>query len=154
MDHHCAWVNNCIGAKNQKHFILFLIYLHLASLYTLVLIIQRLYFCPVATCKFVREMFWNVLWSTAAVSFFAALFTFFMLLNQVQAIVSGLGAVDRQMQHEDLKNEKQQAAGGKPRPQAQPLRLRDIFGTGSILLWGCHTTVVFEDESKELGYTI
>lgn len=25
MDHHCPWMNNCIGAKNQKHFMLFLV---------------------------------------------------------------------------------------------------------------------------------
>lgn len=27
MDHHCLFANNCIGAYNQKHFILFLVYL-------------------------------------------------------------------------------------------------------------------------------
>eukprot|EP00933_Yihiella_yeosuensis_P033729 TRINITY_DN2737_c0_g1_i2.p1 TRINITY_DN2737_c0_g1~~TRINITY_DN2737_c0_g1_i2.p1 ORF type:complete len:164 (+),score=12.51 TRINITY_DN2737_c0_g1_i2:63-494(+) len=26
MDHHCMWMNNCVGAYNQKHFLLFLVY--------------------------------------------------------------------------------------------------------------------------------
>ncbi|CAE8622758.1 unnamed protein product, partial [Polarella glacialis] len=29
MDHHCPWMNNCIGAWNQKHFMLFLLYVAL-----------------------------------------------------------------------------------------------------------------------------
>jgi hypothetical protein len=26
MDHHCIWIDNCVGAKNQKLFIVFLSY--------------------------------------------------------------------------------------------------------------------------------
>ncbi|VDN53340.1 unnamed protein product [Dracunculus medinensis] len=38
MDHHCPWVNNCVGEFNQKYFIQFLLYIGLSSLYALFLV--------------------------------------------------------------------------------------------------------------------
>ncbi|XP_077982812.1 palmitoyltransferase ZDHHC3-like [Glandiceps talaboti] len=37
MDHHCPWVNNCVGESNQKYFVLFTMYIALISVYGLIL---------------------------------------------------------------------------------------------------------------------
>lgn len=34
MDHHCPWINNCVGYKNYKSFNLFTVYICLGSLYS------------------------------------------------------------------------------------------------------------------------
>lgn len=42
MDHHCPWIANCVGYDNYGHFLRFLIYVDLATLYVLILLIWRI----------------------------------------------------------------------------------------------------------------
>ncbi|KAI8973479.1 zf-DHHC-domain-containing protein, partial [Mycotypha africana] len=42
MDHHCPWVNNCIGFANYGHFIRLLIYINISAVYIFTLLACRL----------------------------------------------------------------------------------------------------------------
>ncbi|KAF4100823.1 palmitoyltransferase ZDHHC3 [Onychostoma macrolepis] len=45
MDHHCPWVNNCVGESNQKYFVLFTMYIALISLHALIMVAVHFIFC-------------------------------------------------------------------------------------------------------------
>ena len=37
MDHHCPWINGCVGYQNHRHFALFLFYVAISTTYVTIL---------------------------------------------------------------------------------------------------------------------
>ena len=104
MDHHCPWVNNTVGVGNHKYFMLFCMYVSLASWYAIALMLIMFFtgscnskptteFKP-PHCKPKPEsiIFLVLLFIESALF---GLFTLCMLCDQVHSVVTNKTYIDR-----------------------------------------------------------
>nr|CAD7443392.1 unnamed protein product [Timema bartmani] len=97
MDHHCPWINNCVGEQNQKYFIQFLVYVGALSAYAIVLVVTSwLVDCPdcsnEVTVKQSRILHCVILVLESALF---GMFVSAILVDQLQAIFSDETAVEQ-----------------------------------------------------------
>jgi palmitoyltransferase len=124
MDHHCPWVNNCVGYYNQKLFILFLFYTELACLYTFALLALRATYCPFNPASevcFIHRRELSLQMCLGICAFFLnlvfALFLGAMLQDQLYCVINNTSGIDllqkKPIEKRPLKTNFEEVFGGR-----------------------------------------
>lgn len=126
MDHHCPWINNCVGEFNQKYFIQFLLYVGVASIYAIVIVvISWIKECKDCNLDIIFKQH-RVIHSVILLieSFLFGIFVIAIMCDQLQAILTDETAIE-QIQKK-----------GPHRPRKPKLALlSEVCGRGPPLLW-------------------
>ncbi|XP_010565233.1 PREDICTED: probable palmitoyltransferase ZDHHC21 [Haliaeetus leucocephalus] len=139
MDHHCPWINNCVGELNQKYFIQFLFYAGLASLYAAGLVLAA-WLGPVgrspAGMAAGGDVANNRVQTAHCIillleSLFFGAFVTVVFYDQVVSIITDKTPLE-QLRNRGLKEMNREG----PRPLKPKLvLLREVFGRGFVLCW-------------------
>jgi hypothetical protein len=136
-------MNNCVGAGNMKHFLLFLIYTWACTVLCLLLLGWNYFFCADEDCTFTLVLVQLVRVMTV-LSIGAFLFTSSMLMNVCYGLMTGIGTIDRL---------KKKATNSMADSDEEQIPLKDVFGIGPYYTWPFPCDPILEDCDRVMGYS-
>ena len=141
MDHHCPWIYNCVGERNVKCFLLYLFYVMVFSIYTVLLTAALFWrYTDEYTLEQIHERKIHVI-VLLVMGLFFTLFSCWMMYDQLYCVFHDVTSIE--LINPDFDRE------AHP-PKSKMAYLTDVCGGGSKLKWflPCATSMVTFDDGE------